>query len=165
MPLCTWALHGVGTRSFGVSRRPLAGLAHGGRMSQFTDDLYRRWLGANGSGTPSRAAAGARAWGYGAQPHGRAVPRDVPHAQGTEPPARPQPASAQSSHPPPLPGLNTPTAPRREAMTRPTTAGIHALKNRVFIMWITERKIIIPWVEDNDLYIVSSKTSRQATPP
>lgn len=138
-PLCAWALHGVGAPSFGVSRRPLAGLAHGGRMSQFTDDLYRRWLGANGSGTPSRAAAGARAWGYGAQPHGRAVPRDVPHAQGTEPPARPLPASAQSSHSPALSGGSNPdcVAPRGAAVDSETPdparhekQGIHYVDNR-----------------------------------
>lgn len=64
-------------------------------MSRLTDTLYAQWLRANGSGMPSRAAAGARARGYGAQPHGRAIPRDVPGDQGAVSPARPQPASAR----------------------------------------------------------------------
>ena len=56
-------------------------------MSRLTDSIYVQWLRDNGSGAPSHADARTR--GYGAQPHGRVVPRNVPGDVITLPPARP----------------------------------------------------------------------------
>ena len=71
-------------------------------MSRFADSIYQAWLRANGSGTASRAAAGARARGYGAQPRGRAVPRDVPSDVRAVPPVRPRDVGADAMHSPAL---------------------------------------------------------------
>ena len=75
----------------------------GGRvMSSFTERLYQSWLRANGSGTPSRAAAGARVRGYGAQPHVHVDPRNVPGDVLTASPARPPVIGAGAAHSPAL---------------------------------------------------------------